>query len=285
MTQERFSRARHEPGHIWRDEIAGLAKHAIPEMVTLPSGSFVMGSSESELGADPDEWPQHEVTIDYPFALGKYPVTFEQWDAAVTSGANIYSPDEKGWGRGPLPVAQVSRMDAQAYIEWLNSQLDLTGRSNAYRLPSEAEWEFGCRAGTTTPYYFGTSITEAQANFCYDFHSPESRIAGKKQRATPVGQYPANAFGLYDMHGNIWELCADWWREGYSAPGRPDDGRAWLDNQTGQCVMRGGSWLSTAEKLRSAYRGSAMPTYRNIIIGFRLARTLPNYGNVLPPEI
>jgi formylglycine-generating enzyme required for sulfatase activity len=232
-----------------------------PAMVALPGGTFLMGSPESEEGRDADEGPQHEVTI-RPFAIGKYKVTFAEWGAcAAAGGCNGYRPDDRGWGRGRRPLINVSWKDARAYCEWL---ANVTGQP--YRLPSEAEWEYAARAGTKTGYAFGDEITKKDANFGLN--------VGK---TTEVSAHPASPWGLYDMHGNVWEWVADIWHPDYHE-GAPADGSAWIEPWAvagAFRVLRGGSWSDEAPYLRSAYRLARDPGYRSNSIGFRCARTQP----------
>jgi formylglycine-generating enzyme required for sulfatase activity len=267
-TPKRDDRSR--PGAVWRDAIPGLSESACPEMVTIPSGKFLMGAPPGEERSSDVERPQHEVRIDYAFALGKHAVTFAEWDAAIAAGAKLEKPGDQGWGRDRRPVINVNWNDAKAYIAWLNSKLGLEGRADAYRLPSEAEWEYACRAGTTTPFSFGATISTAQAN--YDGNSTYG--AGKKgeyrQKTTLVGSFPANSFGLHDMHGNVREWCEDVWNANYN--GAPTDGSAWLTGDTSSRVLRGGSWNNNPIRLRSANRNWGNPTYPNNYIGFRVAR-------------
>lgn len=256
---------RSRPGSAWRDATPGLAESASPEMVTIPPGKFLMGSPKSESERDVYERPQHDVRIDYAFALGKHAVTFAEWDAAIAAGAKLEKPSDEGWGRDRRPVINVSWNDAKAYLAWLNNKLGLEGRTDAYRLPSEAEWEYACRAGTTTPFSFGATISTAQAQF-------SEGSAGSAKQTVPVGSFPANAFGLHDMHGNVWEWCEDVWNDNYN--GAPADGSARLTGDASSRVLRGGSWYDSPENLRSAdrYRGAA--TNGIIVLGFRVARTL-----------
>jgi formylglycine-generating enzyme required for sulfatase activity len=229
------------------------------------------GSEERPAAYDGREEPQHDVQIDYRFALGNYPVTFANWDAAIAVGARLDRPVDEGWGRDRRPVIGVSWEDARSYIDWLNRRLGLADRPDAYRLPSEAEWEFACRAGTTTSFSFGDAVSTAQANF-----NGDTCDGGENRRkTTPVGAFPPNPFGLHDMHGNVWEWCEDAWNADYSGTGRPDDGSAWSSGITSRRVVRGGSWKSGALELRSASRSSYSPIDRGDNIGFRLARTLP----------
>ena len=233
----------------------------LPEMVRINPGRFLMGSPEGEKGRDPGEGPQHEVTIDYHFEVGKYPVTFREWDSAARYGAcNGHRP--KDHGRGWRPVINVSWDDAQAYIRFLN---DRTGRG--YRLLSEAEWEYCCRAGTTTAYAFGETLTNRSQGVVVAY-----------DRTVEVNRLWANGWGLVSMHGNVWEWCRDAWNEDYAKPGRPDDGSPWLSGDTTQRVLRGGSWAETrVSHLRSAARWCDEPGdrfARNARVGFRVARTL-----------
>lgn len=283
---------RTRPGAVWRDAIPGLAQSVCPELVTIPPGRFLMGSPAGEEGRFDTEGPQREVRIDHAFALGKHAVTVDEFVAfqaetkhATGGSAYIWNGQEwkdkpgKGWRdpgfaqSGRHPVCCVSWHDAQAYIGWLNGKLGLIGGADAYRLPSEAEWEYACRAGTTTPFSFGATISTTQAN--YDGH--QTYGAGQKgeyrERTTPVGSFAANAFGLHDMHGNVWEWCEDVWHENYA--GAPADGSAWIagGNQSSR-VLRGGSWSRNPLLLRSAYRSGITPSVRFDVFGFRLARTV-----------
>jgi formylglycine-generating enzyme required for sulfatase activity len=260
------------PGSVWREPIPGLSESPSPEMVTIPQGKLLMGSPADEESSADAERPQHEVRIDYAFALGKYAVTFAEWDSAIAAGAKLEKPFDEGRGRDRRPVINVNRNDAKAYIAWLNSKLGLAGRRDAYRLPSEAEWEYACRAGTTTPFSFGATISTAQAN--YDGNNTYG--AGKKgeyrQKTTPVGSFSANPFGIHDMHGNVWEWCEVAWNANYN--GAPADGSAWLIGDTSSRVIRGGSWKGIPLSLRSADRVRNDPSTRYNLIGFRVAKTL-----------
>jgi formylglycine-generating enzyme required for sulfatase activity len=228
-----------------------------PEMVALPAGEFLMGSPEDEKERLEREGPQHRVTIERRFALGRYAVTIEEYDhfCAVTKREK---PGDQGWGRGRRPVINVNWRDAVAYCEWLVKE---TGKP--YRLPSESEWEYACRAGTTTRYAFGDAITPKNANYGMG-------------KTTEVGAYPPNPWGLYDMHGNVWEWVEDVWHDSYK--GAPTDGSAWTDGEGIQPsrdrVYRGGSWLNYPRSLRSAIRLRFAPVIRYLILGFRVARTL-----------
>ena len=225
-----------------------------PEMVVVPSGRFAMGSTSGFV----DERPMHPVTFARPFAVGVHEVTFAEWDACESGGGCIgYRPDDEGWGRGRRPVINVSWIDAQAYVRWLSGK---TGE--AYRLLSESEWEYVARAGTTGPYHFGSSISPSQANYSQSIN----------RKTVPVKGYPANAFGLHDVHGNVLEWVDDCWNSSYNAA--PRDGSAWNSGNCSQRVLRGGSWSSRLRSLRSAYRGGNSIGYRSFDLGFRVARTL-----------
>ena len=187
--------------------------------------------AESDNAGYPDERPQHRVTIPRAFALGKYEVTFAQWDVCVRAGGCNHLPNDAGWGRGNRPVVDVSWDDARGYVRWLARK---TGQE--YRLPSEAEWEYAARAGTTSRYHWGDSVGRGNAN-CDGCGS-----RWDLSRTAPVGSFSANRFGLHDVHGNVYEWVEDCWYGSYG--GAPRDGNAWT---TGDCtlrVLRSGSWYS-----------------------------------------
>jgi len=234
-----------------------------PQLVIIPAGRFLMGSPEDEAERRNDE-RQHEVEIAQPFALGQYPVTFDEYARfCVATGRD--QPDDFGWGRGRRPVINVSWHDALAYCAWLSDQ---TGQS--YRLPTEAEWEYACRAGTTTPFYFGDTLNTNQANYDGDYTYGAGRKGQYREHTTPVGQFPANAWGLYDMHGNVYEWTGSVYDEDYSgAEQRRADAR-----ESGDRVVRGGSWLDTPFRLRPACRGRDTPDLRYLNQGFRISRSL-----------
>ena len=237
-----------KPGESFRDLDGG------PEMVIVPAGEFWMGSKDGE--GDADERPRHKVTIPKPFAVGRYPVTFDEWDAARAASGVSHNPFDEGWGRGRRPVINVNWDDAQAYIRWLSSK---TGQP--YRLLSEAEWEYCCRAGTETAYYFGGSESDL------DRHAWYSANSGSKTH--PVGEKLPNEWGLYDMHGNVWEWCEDCWNGNYH--NAPADGLAWTSGSDKYRVLRGGSWNDSPQGLRAARRSSFNPRGRYINRGFRVA--------------
>jgi formylglycine-generating enzyme required for sulfatase activity len=225
-------------------------------MMVVPAGRFMMGSPMDEVDRRADEGPQRWVTILRPFAVGKFEVTFAEWDACLAAGGCRHIPGDNGWGRGKRPVVNVSWDDiTQEYLPWVSRK---TGK--AYRLLSEAEWEYAARAGTTTPYSTGLTITKGQANFL----SPKATF--------DVGSFPPNAFGLYDMHGNVQEWVQDCRENSYV--GAPIDGSAATSRSCDLRVLRGGAWNSPPRVLRSAYRSHNLPVIRNSIIGFRIGRTL-----------
>lgn len=232
-----------------------------PELVVVPAGRFLMGSPSGEDGRYTDEEPQHEVTIARPFAVGRYPVTFSEWDAFVAAGGTRHKPNDEGWGRGRQPVIHVSWKDAQAYLAWLRDQ---TGQP--YRLLSEAEWEYAARAGKKTRYPWGNEPGKNKANF------DGSGSQWSKQQTSPVGNFAANAFGLYDMIGNVWEWVQDTWHDNYQ--GAPDDGRAW-EKSKGSRVVRGGSWILDSGDCRAACRSWNSPVVRNDGLGFRVCCAPP----------
>jgi formylglycine-generating enzyme required for sulfatase activity len=219
------------------------------EMVLIPGGTFLMGSPEDELEHHESESPQHEVTIK-PFCMGKYPVTQEQWKAVaslpqVNRELDAEPSEFKGENR---PVEEVSWHDAVEFCARLSSHT-----KRPYRLPSEAEWEYACRAGTTTPFHFGETITSELANYNANYTYGAGVKGVYREETTPVGSFGvANAFGLYDMHGLVWEWCADYWHENYQ--GAPTDGSAWLHINDNYYMLRGGSWINEPEFCRSAYR-------------------------------
>ncbi|BAZ25520.1 hypothetical protein NIES4073_64250 [Kalymmatonema gypsitolerans NIES-4073] len=228
------------------------------EMVSIPAGSFKMGSPPGEKGRNENEGPQHTVNVP-TFFLGKFEVTQEQYQQVMDKNPSTF----KGAKR---PVEQVSWNDTVEFCKKLSQK---TGR--IYRLPSEAEWEYACRAGTTTPFHFGGTVTTELANYKGN-DTYASAPKGKYQaQTTEVGSFPPNAFGLYDMHGNVWEWCADTWHDSYK--GAPVDGKAWIDNDNSFRVLRGGSWYVNPLLCRSAYRNSnfrAERVYFNYYFGFRV---------------
>ncbi|NKB77715.1 MAG: SUMF1/EgtB/PvdO family nonheme iron enzyme [Gammaproteobacteria bacterium] len=236
-----------------------------PEMVKIPSGSFIMGSPDDEVDRSLDEGPQREVAID-SFYLSQYEVTFDQWDVCAKEKGCNRQPSDSGWGRGQRPVINVSWDDVQEYVAWINNK---TG-TDKYRLPTEAEWEYATRAGSSSAFWWGDSITTDQANYDGDFvyNGPKGVYRGK---TLPVGSFDPNSFGLYDVHGNVYEWVEDCRNDSYK--GTPSDGSAREEGDCARRVLRGGSWGSKPWWLRSAGRDWNLHTDRNFVVGFRLART------------
>ena len=240
------------------------------EMVKIPGGSFKMGQPEAErqeliqqFGEKEyqeyfaRELPQHEVTVPQ-FFMGKYPVTQAQWRAIINKNPSNFKGDD-------CPVEQVNWHDAVEFCERLSQH---TGRT--YRLPSEAEWEYACRAGTTTPFHFGQTISPKFANYRGTKVYGDGFEGEYREKTTPVGSFKvANAFGLYDMHGNVWEWCTDHWHSNYE--GAPTDGSAWIEggDASGR-VLRGGSWNLNPGNCRSACRFHNYPDNANFFNGFRV---------------
>jgi len=235
-----------------------------PEMVVIPSGGFEMGSPADEVGRYGTEAPRHRVTLAKVFALGKTEVTQGQWRALMGSNPSYFS----GCG-DECPVEQVTWNDAQEYLLKLSKN---TGQR--YRLPTEAEWEYAARAGTTTPFNTGNCIHTGEANYDgnYDYNFCRGMTRNYRQRTLPVGSFAANGFALHDMHGNVWEWVEDCWHENYA--GAPGDGSAWSSGPCDKRVLRGGSWKVEPRSLRSAERNWEWANDRGNGHGFRVARTL-----------
>ncbi|GAB4325491.1 MAG: hypothetical protein OHK0047_10400 [Leptolyngbyaceae cyanobacterium] len=254
--------------------VEDLGKVVTLYLVLIPGGSFRMGSPADELERSESEDPQHTVTVPQ-FFMGKYPVTQAQWQAvaALPQVNRKLESDPSRFKGSDRPVELVSWYDA---VEFCDRLSQLTGRP--YRLPSEAEWEYACRAGTTTPFHFGETITTDLANYCgedrkeYGWSGSYGR--GPKgiyrQETTTVGSFGvANAFGLFDMHGNVWEWCLDHWHENYK--GAPTDGSAWVTGgDSDRRLLRGGSWGNNPRLCRSACRDGLNPDDRDDLIGFRV---------------
>jgi formylglycine-generating enzyme required for sulfatase activity len=226
------------------------------ELVYVPPGSFMMGSNNGQS----DEKPVHRVTIGEGFFIGRYEVTQIEWQQVMGNRPSSFRGDN-------LPVETVTWPDAQSFINKLNERRG----GLKYRLPTEAEWEYACRAGTTTDFAFGNSLSSDQANFDGNYPYGEAAKGAYRQKTTAVGSFAPNAFGLYDMHGNVWEWCEDWYHETYT--GAPTDGSAWLSGgEQKYRAMRGGSWYNDhGSFLRSAHRGyNTAPDSRFGNFGFRL---------------
>ena len=255
--EQRLAEARQAELERQRREGEARARELAGEMVSIPGGTFSMGDLSGK-GYD-DEEPVHRVTVP-AFNMGKYEVTFTQWDTCVADGGcGRYRPDDAGWGRGNRPVINVSWDNVQTFIFWLNKK---TGGN--FRLPSEAEWEYAARAGSTTMYSWGNSLGRNRANCDND------SCGDRWDYTAPVGSFRANAWGLHDMYGNVWEWVQDCWNDGYV--GAPNDGSTWELGNCGRRVFRGGSWYNTPGGLRSADRGWNTRSDRDYFIGFRLAQ-------------
>lgn len=231
-----------------------LDDETVLEMVSIPGGKFSMGTSKDEKAFHENERPQHIVTIQ-PFFIGKYLITQKQWEfVANLPKIKRELKLEPSYFRGDnLPVERVSWYDAQEFCERLSHK---TGR--IYRLPSEAQWEYACRARNSTPFHFGKTITTDLANYC-----------GQNEQTTEVGSFPPNNFGLYDMHSNLWEWCADCEHEDYLDA--PNDGSVWIDDGSEEYrILRGGSWDCSANLCRSAFRFSENSTVTDKEFGFRV---------------
>ena len=243
-----------------------------PEMVRIPAGTFLMGSPASETGRDEDEddtagagGRQVRVSV-AAFEIGRTEVTFAQWDACVAAGGcGGHRPADQGWGRGDRPVINVSWENAKAYADWLSGA---TGKR--YRLPTEAEWEYAARAGSTGRFFFGedeaalcryANGADASTTFSWKNGACSDRSG---EKTMPVATYEPNAFGLYDVHGNVWEWVDDCYANSYAENAKKD---------CSYRVFRGGSWNYRPQFLRSAYRGRFTPTNRSNFLGFRVART------------
>jgi formylglycine-generating enzyme required for sulfatase activity len=264
-----------------------LGKNIELTMVLIPPGKFMMGSTEKEEGHRDNESPQHLVTIAQPFFMGQHPITQQQWQAVAEMPVidRKLKPNPSNFKGKDLPVENVSWQDAQEFCARLSIH-----SNRRYQLPSEAEWEYACRAGTTTPFHFGETIDAEIANYrAEDRKIGESTYSGKhgrenlegyQKRATLIGSFGVtNDFGLSDMHGNVWEWCKDSWHSNYEKA--PADGSAWADfkeSDNGTCVLRGGSWIDNPDVCRSAFRLRSFTDNYDGNVGFRVvyapARTL-----------
>jgi formylglycine-generating enzyme required for sulfatase activity len=246
-----------KPGDVFRE----CAKDC-PEMVVLPAGEFMMGSPKNEAGHLKTEEPQHRVVFAKPFAVSILVVTFDQWDACVAVGGCTWNPPDSGLGRGTKPVINVSWDDARQYVAWFSR---MTGKT--YRLLTEAEFEYAARAGTHTAYSWGDEIGKGNAN-CDGCGSQWDNL-----ETSPAGSFKPNAFGLYDMHGNVFEWTEDCFHSDYN--GAPQDGSAWIaDGDCSRRVVRGGSWGRDPRVLRGADRDIGATGLRSNGVGFRVGRTL-----------
>jgi formylglycine-generating enzyme required for sulfatase activity len=235
------------------------------KLLLIPGGSFQMGSPDIAPERRPNEGPPHQVVFEQPFYLAACPVTQEQYERLMGVNPSRFTPARGG---GPdHPVECVCWDEAVAFCRRLSELPEERQAGRVFRLPTEAEWEYACRGGTSQPFAHGQSLTADLANF--DSGGP----AAPPDRTTPVGSYPANNFGLSDMHGNVWEWCSDWYAHDYYArsPRHAPPGP-----ETGQYrVVRGGSWRNHAATCRAAYRNAYRPVHRDFATGFRVAAVLP----------
>ena len=246
-----------KPGDSFRE----CSKDAFcPEMIVMPAGEFMMGSPDAETGRFSNEGPQHKVVIARPFAVAKFDVTFDDWDACVSLGG-CPDVDDANYGRETKPVINVSWIEAQKYVNWL---AQMTGKP--YRLLTEAEWEYAARAGSTAAYSWGDEIGAGRAN-CIGCGSKWDKV-----ETSPVGSFPPNAFGLHDMAGDAWQWVQDCWHGDYKRA--PAGGSEWTGGDCNEHVVRGGSWLAKPQFLRLAFRGEFPPGEHNSDLGFRVARSL-----------
>ncbi len=245
--------------------IEKLGDHVALNMIRIPAGTFEMGSPTNEEGRFDRESPQHVVKVS-AFFLGRYPITNSQWNfvSQLPRQKRSISASAQGTEENH-PVVEIAWSDAVEFCDRLSSY---TGRP--YRLPTEAEWEYACRAGTTTPFYYGETISPELANYDSDYSYNNGPTGDSPRGTTPVGQYEsANRFGLSDMHGNVWEWCQDNWHDTYQ--GAPANGSAWGNDEDSYHVCRGGSWLNDPGLCRSASRLDGFI----VNVGFRVACSAP----------
>jgi formylglycine-generating enzyme required for sulfatase activity len=247
--------------------VGGTFRHcpSCPEMIVVPAGEFAMGSPPDEVNRGDDESPQRTVTLNHDFACGVFEVTFDEWQACFEDQGCSHDPVDNGWGRGRQPVTNVSWLDAKQYVSWLSEE---TGQE--YRLLTEAEWEYVARAGSIGRFWWGDDSPKGRA-VCAGCN-----LDGSPNIAKPVGSHAPNPFGLFDVHGNVWEWVEDCWSKDYRD--HPTDGVAW--EPAGRCkrrVLRGGAWPNGGRQLRSANRSWKGPNHRSMNgKGFRVAMTLPH---------
>ncbi|WP_428608429.1 formylglycine-generating enzyme family protein [Sedimenticola sp.] len=243
---------------------AKLLKYGLNEndWIGVSAGTFLMGSPPDEKDRFENE-RQHEVQIGR-FEMLKIPVTFEMFDIFCEEVRRTRPPDE-GWGRDQRPVINVRYWSAVDYCHWLSKR---TGAN--IRLPTEAEWEYACRAGTTSAFWTGATISPEQANFDGNYTYCGSEKGPSRGMTTPVNQFPPNPWGLYDMHGNVWEWCASVYDEAYSGLELKD--ASYADDDVRERVVRGGSWHNVPSGIRSASRNKLMPNYHYLRVGFRIVR-------------
>lgn len=238
-----------------------------PEMVVVPKGSFIMGTPADELQREPGEDPQHRVTFEHPFAVGRFSVSFDEWDACLADGGcNGEKGYEGGFGRGRVPADGITFAAAKSYLAWISRKVGRT-----YRLPSESEREYFTRAGTTTPFWFGSTISSKLANYrSLISYGNANNVDIQRDGPMLVDSFAANPFGLYQVHGNAVEWTEDCYSKRYTQD-TPADGSAWLDGNCNRRVVRGGGWQVAPYKIRSGFRDSSDADAGH---SFRVVRTL-----------
>ncbi len=234
--------------------------YILPKMIKIESGSFMMGNNDYE-----DEQPIHKVIINKVFLMGKYQVTFKEYDK-FCEDTHKEKPDDEGWGRKNRPVINVSWDDAKKYCTWLSKKTNKN-----YHLPSETQWEYTCRAGTNTEYSFGYDQAQLKDYAWYDQNSYDLGSEHKDYGTHSVGEKKVNPWGLYDMHGNVWEWCEDCYEDNYENSPRDESPNRKGENK----VLRGASWFNSPNLLRSAFRYGNFRGGAISFFGFRLAGTLP----------
>ncbi len=245
-------------------------------LMLIPAGEFSMGAPEEESESENYERPQRLVRVSQ-FLMGRYPVTQAQW--RVVAGydriAQDLDPEPSNFKGDDRPVEQVSWNDAQEFCQRLSAKME---NKREYCLPSEAQWEYACRADMTTPFHFGETITPELANYSTKISYNGSPTSESRGETTDVGSFPANDWGLHDMHGNVWEWCEDDWHDSYD--GAPIDGSAWVESErTGIMLLRGGSWFFNPWYCRSAYRFNDSRDYRDLNFGFRVCCVPPRLSS------
>jgi formylglycine-generating enzyme required for sulfatase activity len=248
-------------GYVFRD------CSICPEMTVVPAGTFMMGLPPNETG-DPDESPQHRVTFGRQFAVGRFAVTFDEWDACVTAGGcNNWKPPDRGWGRGRRPVINVTWDDANSYVTWLSRR---TGQS--YRLINEAEREYVTRAGSSTPFWWGASISTDQANYDGNYIYGTGSKGESRKQTLPVDSFSPNPWALFQVHGNVWDWVEDCYNDSYV--NAPTDGSTWTSGDCRRRAARGGAWDSGPAILRAANRGPFPRDGRFGGVSFRVRRAI-----------
>jgi len=263
------------PAPLSRPEEAGLRPGDAfkecadcPDMVVVPAGRFTMGAPKHEPASSKSERPQRVVAFARPFAVGRFAVTFAEWDACLADrGCFGQRPSDQGWGRGRRPVINLTWHDADAYVRWLARR---TGRP--YRMLSEAEREYAARAGTTTPFWWGAQASTDRANYNGDLVYACGKKGENRGRTLPADSFAPNPFGLHQVHGNVSDWVEDCWNDSYD--GAPADGSAWKDGHCHMRVMRGGAWSRTPKAMRSASRIAFGSDISMQYFGLRVARSI-----------